>query len=69
MLGLRAFMMQCGRSSLTKHSLLETRGVESGVNRVRVDDGDGPSLVARRGNDAEGLARGLDLSSSVSLIF
>src|SRR5439155_26632186 len=41
--------------------LLETLGVEPGTNRVRADNGDGLALVARRGNEAGGLTRGVDL--------
>ena len=41
--------------------LPETRGVESGANRVRADDGDGLALVARGGNEARSLTRGVDL--------
>ena len=41
--------------------LLETSRVEPGANCVRADDGDGLAVVARRGNEARGLTRGVDL--------
>ncbi len=41
--------------------LLKTRGVEPGANGVRADDGDGLALIARRGNEAQGLTGRVDL--------
>ncbi|HEY6184536.1 MAG TPA: hypothetical protein VIW67_19990, partial [Terriglobales bacterium] len=41
--------------------LLQARGVKPGANRVRPDDGDGLSFVTRRGDEAGGLTRGVDL--------
>ena len=42
--------------------LLKARRIKAGANRVRSDDSDGLALVARRGNEARGLTRGVNLS-------
>ena len=47
--------------SASIEGLLKTRRIKAGANRVRADDGDGLALVARRGNEARGFARGLNV--------
>src|SRR5882762_4541221 len=42
--------------------LVKTGRVKAGANRVRADDGDRLALIARRGNEAGGLTRRMDLN-------
>ena len=49
-------------STASIECLLKARRIKAGANRVRADDGDGLALVARRGDEAGGFTRGVDLS-------